>query len=77
MSLSTLERIFGETLGIDPAVLQDHSSGRDFAQWDSLAHLTIISRLEEEFGVEFEVEHIQSMRTYGQIKNILRDLGKL
>lgn len=40
-------------------------------EWDSVAHMTLISALEEKFGVMFENEDIVEMTTISAIERIV------
>jgi|WetSurMetagenome_2_1015567.scaffolds.fasta_scaffold123629_2 acyl carrier protein len=63
--------IFCEEIGIDVHSANDAMAYDSLKGWDSLKHLVIVSRLEEEFGLEFEVDDILDMSTLGKIKNIV------
>ena len=36
---------------------------RDFAEWDSLAQMTLIAELDEKFGVSIEGDDFENLRT--------------
>lgn len=42
--------------------------------WDSLQHINLLSMLEEEFGIQFDVDQIVSMENVGDIVKAIRDL---
>jgi acyl carrier protein len=39
--------------------------------WDSIAHVTLLSSLSEEFGVDFEVEDYEELTSYPRIVEYL------
>jgi len=43
--------------------------------WDSLGHMNLVMELEEEFGLQFEVDEITEMSSAGRIIEILRSKG--
>jgi acyl carrier protein len=47
----------------------------DVLLWDSLGHMNLVMELEEQFGVQFEVDEITEMSTAGKIIEILRAKG--
>jgi acyl carrier protein len=49
----------------------DALTPQDVAGWDSLGHVRLVTQLQEQFGVEFEVDEIMRMETVGEIKKIL------
>ena len=40
-------------------------------EWDSIAHMTLIAALEDEFGITFETEEVIEMGNYQIIEDIL------
>ncbi len=73
--MDRLNAILEKRFGINSAELMDSMGPQDLASWDSLSHLYLISDLEDEFEVEFDVEHVNAMRSIGDIKKVLRSLG--
>ena len=63
--------IASDVLTIDPGLLTDESSPEDFDAWDSVQHLSLVLALEEQFGVQFEPEEIDRMKTIGGIVRII------
>ena len=61
-----LAEIFGEEISDD-----FYKESTD--KWDSLTHLDLIVKLEEEFGVSFTPDEIGSIESYQDIKKILND----
>jgi acyl carrier protein len=50
-----------------------HASREDFPEWDSVAFLTIVARVEAEFNIEATHKNI---RSFGSIDGILTELQK-
>ena len=72
MSISERVRaIAADVLVIDPGLLTDESSPEDFDVWDSVQHLSLVLALEEQFGLQFEPEEIDRMRSIGGIVRIV------
>lgn len=63
--------IFCDEIGIDAGTASDDMAYDSLKGWDSLKHLVIVSRLEDEFELEFEVDDIIDMSTLGKIKDIV------
>lgn len=59
----------GKELTVDEGTTPDEVEG-----WDSLQHINLLSLLEDEFGIQFDVEQIVSMETVGDIARAVRDL---
>jgi acyl carrier protein len=45
------------------------------AQWDSLAMVQLITELQGTFGVDFELEEIEHLRSYDEIRTALARKG--
>lgn len=44
--------------------------------WDSVEHLNLILALETQFGIEFEPEEIERMKSIGQIATLVESKSK-
>ncbi len=67
--------IFCRIFKVDPDELNDSFTFKGIKQWDSLAHLLLISTLEEEFGIVFTTEDILHFESYENGKKILTRMG--
>lgn len=70
-----VKELMAEVLGIDPAAVGDSTAFETVKGWDSLRHIELVSRIEDGFGVRFEVEEIIGMVSYPKILAILRARG--
>jgi|APSaa5957512535_1039671.scaffolds.fasta_scaffold290715_2 acyl carrier protein len=67
-----IREIFMEILKIDD--LKPNSSLNKTENWDSLNHLIIMSRLENEFNVKFTAKDIEQLISFENIYNKLKEL---
>jgi acyl carrier protein len=75
--LATLRTIFCEELNLDDKDLADSTAYNALEAWDSLTHLKIVSRIEDAFDIEMEVDDIIAMENFARAKEIInRYLGK-
>ena len=49
------------------AGFSDDTSSRDIHAWDSLNHIVLISKIEGEFSIKFELDEILTMQSFGEI----------
>jgi acyl carrier protein len=56
--------------------LPDDTRLRSFKDWDSMAHMLFITRLEESYDIVLTGDEIATMETIGDIKKILNAKGK-
>ncbi len=74
-NLETYNKVFMDVLGAQPENLNEHFTFQDVPQWDSVAHLNLISELEDAFDVMFESEDILHYGSYLNGIEILRRYG--
>ena len=63
MSVSTIIEIFQDILDVKKGTVSLKTTSSDIDQWDSLATVNIMAALEEEFGIKFKLEDIQTVKT--------------
>lgn len=68
-----LEEIVALVLLIDRDELTDDLRRKDYEPWDSMAHLVLISEVENAFGIFFEDEEIVDIWTVGDLKRRLSE----
>ena len=60
-----------DVLRVPPEKITATSTPEDIESWDSVEHLNLILALETQFGVEFEPEEIERMKSIGQIAQLV------
>jgi acyl carrier protein len=60
-----------EELVEEPMLLSEASIADDVAGWDSLAHVRLLAALEEDYDIVFEVEDITSLRSAGELVDLI------
>jgi len=74
MSDQILERVRGiasDVLQVAPGSLSAESSPLTVESWDSVQHLNLVLALEEQFGVQFEPDEMDAMKSIGAIAGLL------
>jgi len=61
--------LFAETLEIDSANLSSETIFRDLEEWDSLAYLSVIAMIDEEFDIQIEGAEFKELKTIGDLIN--------
>lgn len=61
--LNKLQEIVRDVLDNEEVVLQEETCMEDVEEWDSVAHMTVIAMLENEIGVQFDIEKIANAKT--------------
>ena len=63
--------ILSKALLLDKEKITDDLRRKDFEAWDSMAHLVVVSEIENEFEIFFEDEEVIDLWTVGDIKKAL------
>ena len=74
-NLEKYDRIFMNVFGVKKTDLNEGFTLRAVQQWDSVAHLSLISELEDTFDIMFDTEDILHYGSYENGKQILRNMG--
>ena len=74
-NLKKYDNIFADVFGVDRAALGEAFTFKDVPAWDSVAHLSLISQLEDEFDIMFEAEDILHYGSYENGKKLLAKYG--
>jgi len=69
-----LKEILAKVLLVDKTKINDRMSRKDVEEWDSMAHLMLVSEIESEFGIMMSDDDITEIKTVGDIKKVLRKL---
>ena len=60
---------FKETLEIEDHEVSMEDEFRNYPEWDSLAYLSMIAMLDEEYGIQIETEDFKKLRTVRALYN--------
>lgn len=72
---SRLRRAFAVGLHLQEIDSLDTLAYAASPSWDSLAHMTLIAVLEEEFGVSFEADDVLELSSYAKARDLLATRG--
>ena len=62
-----LNKVFAEVFDDDTITVSDNTTVNDIEDWDSLAHLTLVSSVEEAFSIEFNLTEISDFKNVGEM----------
>lgn len=68
-------QVFMTVFQVDRETLDENFTFAGVEMWDSLAHITLITKLEETFGIMFGVEDILNYGSFFNGKSILEKYG--
>jgi acyl carrier protein len=75
MSGDALSQLLTEFFDLPPGATPAAMSQSQVARWDSFAMVHLIAELQLRFKVEFEVDEIDQLRSYVEIRDALRRKG--
>ncbi|MBN9168098.1 MAG: hypothetical protein BGO98_39315 [Myxococcales bacterium 68-20] len=70
MVVDKVKAAFVSAFSVDPDKFTVEMMPEDIQGWDSLGHLTLVTALQEQFGVEFEVNEVMDMDSVQKIISI-------
>ncbi len=73
--MTSLEQIFADSLAINLNDISDALTYQSIPQWDSVAHMTLIAAVEDEYGIMLDTDDIIDMSSVGKAKAILQKYG--
>ena len=50
----------------------DSTTAQDIEGWDSLTHITLLSAVEDEFGISFHMKDVANMANVGDMADIIQ-----
>ena len=59
--------VFDEEITVTP-----ETTSSDIEEWDSLTHITLISEVEDAFGIKFAMKDVLGMKNVGDMVEIIR-----
>jgi len=74
-NLDELRAVFRDSLGLAEEIHVDGLVYQSIQQWDSIAHMNLISAMEHEFNVMLDKSDIISMRSFRRAIHILQKNG--
>ena len=70
-NIEKFQEAFVRALNIDVALMKDDLAYNSIPEWDSIAHMILISELENVFDVMLDTDDIIEMSSVGKAKEIL------
>lgn len=74
--LTKIIELFEEILERDPGSIQEDDEFREYDEWDSLAYLSVIAKVDDDYGLVIPREDFQKIRTVKQLADYLNDKQK-
>lgn len=62
--------VFDEDIALTP-----ETTAADISGWDSLTHITLISEVEDAFGIKFTMKDVLGMKNVGEMADMIQKNG--
>ena len=66
-----LSKIFAESLGIELSQVTEELAYNTIPEWDSIAHMALISEIDDQFDTMLDTDDVLDMNTFTKAKEIL------
>ena len=73
--MEKVEKILCRVFGLKEDEINDDITMESIERWDSLTHMDLITSLESELDIQFDMDEIMSMTDVKTIKEILKKKG--
>lgn len=70
--MEKLNEIFRDLFDDEELVLTEETTAKDVEDWDSLAHLQMITTVEKEFQIKFSLGEINNFANVGDLCNCVQ-----
>lgn len=71
-----LTQILKESFNVSEKDYTDETRLMSFNEWDSMAHMFFITKLEGVYEIDLNGDEIEQMQTVGEIKKVILSKGK-
>ena len=68
-----LNSVFRDVFDDDTITVTDDTTAADIEGWDSLVHITLISAVEDEFDISFNMKDVVKMKNVGDMADIIEN----
>lgn len=67
-----VKKCFLETFNIDESLIIDSLQYASIPQWDSVAHMSLIVNLEDEFDIMIDTDDVIDINSFSKAKEIVK-----
>ena len=65
-----LNEVFSDVFD-EEIVVSEETTAADIEEWDSLTHITLISEVEDAFGIKMSMKTVLGMKNVGEMVDII------
>ena len=69
-----LTEVFHDVFDDDSIEIGDATTAADIDGWDSLTHISLLSAVEDEFDITFDMKAVQGLKNVGAMLDLIEDM---
>ena len=73
MDIQTFIEKFAEAVDVDASVLTAETEFRNLDEWDSVAYISVIAMMDEEYDIQIEMAQFKQLKTLGAIAEYIEN----
>lgn len=66
-----LTAVFQDVFDDDDISINENTTAADIEDWDSLSHIMLLSAVEDEFGIKFDMKAVQGLKNVGEMIDMI------
>ncbi len=70
-----LTQVFRDVFDDESITLSETTTAADIEDWDSLSHIMLLSSVEDEFGIKFDMRAVQGLQNVGAMVDLIGSLS--
>lgn len=66
-----LTAVFQDVFDDEDITIGEKTTAADIEDWDSLSHIMLLSAVEDEFGIKFDMKAVQGLKNVGEMVDLI------
>lgn len=66
-----LTAVFQDVFDDEDIAIDENTTAADIEDWDSLSHIMLLSAVEDEFGIKFDMKAVQGLKNVGEMVDLI------
>lgn len=71
-----LAAVFQDVFDDEELSIDENTTAADIDDWDSLTHIMLLSAVEDEFEIKFDMKAVQGLKNVGEMVDLIESLRK-
>ena len=68
-----LTEVFRDVFDDESIELKETTTAADIEEWDSLTHIVLLSAVEDDFGIKFDMKAVQGLKDVGAMADLIQE----